>query len=302
MLIPRDTFINGLRVCTKCKSPLPAKSFSVDTRNKVTGLQTWCKRCVTENRPVQLVPDFETKMCPKCDKDLPIGCFGPDKKSKYNLMSHCKQCYTNTSIARHNRLKGTAHYESIRRAEKLRRKYGITHADYDRMLLEQNGVCAICSGGCSKQQTILDVDHCQRTGKVRGLLCRQCNQLLGCMHDSVIDLNNAKNYLGRASEKVPVRTVKSVGGPKIYLKGMSWFEKDLRKRHGITEQDYNTLKSAQRGMCAICSSKSNLCVDHSHKTSIIRGLLCKLCNVAIGLANDNTKVLSSAAQYLQKSR
>ena len=82
----------------------------------------------------------------------------------------------------------------------LRRKYGITQADYDRMLAEQGGGCRIC-GRTAEQQTRysawLHIDHCHETGRIRGLLCDQHNLLLGRFdHDPAL-LRRAADYLDR---------------------------------------------------------------------------------------------------------
>lgn len=58
------------------------------------------------------------------------------------------------------------------RNSKLKFKYGITSADYEKMLLRQGGVCAICR---KKFINNLHVDHNHKTGLVRGLLCLRCN-------------------------------------------------------------------------------------------------------------------------------
>lgn len=63
------------------------------------------------------------------------------------------------------------------REYELRNRYGITPEDYDRMLEEQGGVCAICEGACPTGRR-LAVDHDHETGRVRGLLCVNCNQRL----------------------------------------------------------------------------------------------------------------------------
>lgn len=57
------------------------------------------------------------------------------------------------------------------------KKFGLTIEKYDKMLHDQNGVCAICS--CAPNGTRLAVDHCHSTGAVRGLLCHTCNRHLG---------------------------------------------------------------------------------------------------------------------------
>lgn len=59
------------------------------------------------------------------------------------------------------------------------KKLGINENEYNEMFLKQNGVCAICSGKPDTQWKKLAVDHCHKTGKVRGLLCMVCNTMLG---------------------------------------------------------------------------------------------------------------------------
>lgn len=54
-------------------------------------------------------------------------------------------------------------------------------------------MCAICAITTSD---VLHVDHCHTTGKIRGLLCHQCNVLLGASKDSITTLQNAIKYLG----------------------------------------------------------------------------------------------------------
>lgn len=65
----------------------------------------------------------------------------------------------------------------------LRSKYGITLAQYNEMLAEQGGVCAIChrpeSVHIAGKRIALSVDHNHETGAVRGLLCKGCNTFMG---------------------------------------------------------------------------------------------------------------------------
>lgn len=83
------------------------------------------------------------------------------------------------------------------RESKLKYKYGITQEDYDRMLEEQGGKCKICGIHQSEIKVRLGVDHCHRSGKVRGLLCSRCNNALGCLKDDPKLLEKAKQYLER---------------------------------------------------------------------------------------------------------
>lgn len=80
----------------------------------------------------------------------------------------------------------------------LKRHYGITRADYDRMAKAQNGRCAICGdkepGG---KFTLWLVDHCHTTKRVRGLLCHRCNMGLGYFKDDPERLRAALAYLAK---------------------------------------------------------------------------------------------------------
>lgn len=81
----------------------------------------------------------------------------------------------------------------------------------------------------------------------------------------------------------------------------------LKKKYGITSEDYDALLSRQDGKCAICGSTEsggygpNLHVDHNHDTGEIRGILCKSCNTGLGFFQDDAEMLKAAIQYLEKS-
>lgn len=71
------------------------------------------------------------------------------------------------------------------------RKYGLTKGEYDKMYNRQGGLCAICK----EWMQPANVDHCHDSGKVRGLLCRNCNTGLGAFRDSTRLLAHAMVYL-----------------------------------------------------------------------------------------------------------
>jgi hypothetical protein len=75
----------------------------------------------------------------------------------------------------------------------------------------------------------------------------------------------------------------------------------LLKLYGLTLADYNCLKAKQNNACAICNQVPTLLyVDHDHKTGKVRGLLCNLCNVAIGQLGESEARLLSAVDYLRR--
>lgn len=72
------------------------------------------------------------------------------------------------------------------------------------------------------------------------------------------------------------------------------------KRYGLTLGEYDGLLIAQRGKCAICAAEVPLCIDHCHESGQVRGLLCRECNLAIGLFADDAARLRAAAEYLEQ--
>lgn len=84
----------------------------------------------------------------------------------------------------------------------------------------------------------------------------------------------------------------------------------LRKKFGISLNEYNQMYLDQNSVCALCGRASyskhrsgkikSLAVDHCHKTKKVRGLLCDQCNRGLGLFKDDATVLTKAIEYLRK--
>jgi hypothetical protein len=81
---------------------------------------------------------------------------------------------------------------------RLKKKYGMTKEEWDRILKSQNFCCAICKSETSGTKRTWHVDHCHKTGKVRGLLCQRCNHLVGNAQDNIQLLMEAAMYLARS--------------------------------------------------------------------------------------------------------
>lgn len=85
----------------------------------------------------------------------------------------------------------------------LRKNYKMTLEEYQVLFEKQNGKCAICgSEGFAitrNQRQLVVIDHCHDTGKVRGLLCHNCNRALGLFKDKISNLENAIRYLEGAT-------------------------------------------------------------------------------------------------------
>ncbi len=82
------------------------------------------------------------------------------------------------------------------------RRYGITMQRYQQLLAEQGGGCALCGvvGRGWARGAGVHIDHCHKTGKVRGLLCGDCNTAIGRFGDDPAKLRRAAEYLERAIE------------------------------------------------------------------------------------------------------
>lgn len=83
----------------------------------------------------------------------------------------------------------------------------------------------------------------------------------------------------------------------------------LKKSYGLSLDDFQRLLESQGGGCAICGNKpehdvpkTRMVVDHCHATNKVRGILCDLCNTAIGKFQDDPDLLRSAIKYLEYAR
>jgi len=172
----------------------------------------------------------KAKICSKCKTEHPatLGYFGPDMRASDYLQSCCRSCkriadkkYRQTHNGRLAHNKGNRRYaktpkgkitgkqkerkyrktdkgkKTVRKIKRNARieSYGITVEQYDMMLLNQNGVCAIC--GRPELNRRLCIDHNHTTGEVRGLLCTSCNVFVGYLEKDDGLRQKAKEYLGK---------------------------------------------------------------------------------------------------------
>lgn len=109
----------------------------------------------------------------------------------------CRLAKNDAQNARNKKLSPEQH-----RNTNLKKCYGITLKDYDRMFEQQQGKCAIC--GCTESRTKRSkhfyVDHCHETGLIRGLLCGPCNTGIGNLGDDLGRLEQAVLYLKKYAE------------------------------------------------------------------------------------------------------
>lgn len=115
--------------------------------------------------------------------------YNREAQRKYRQSEKGQKAYRELLEARRN----DKDFRRRQRKSELVRLFNVTLDDYDAMLRRQDGKCAICVEAPTKHN--LSIDHDHHTGKVRGLLCGNCNRALGLFRDNVSRLRRAITYL-----------------------------------------------------------------------------------------------------------
>jgi hypothetical protein len=132
-----------------------------------------------------------TKICKKCEIEKPLQDFYTffDKWSgKHYYGARCKPCH------QEYRRESTTTPRN-RKAEKLQLRYGLTYEQWESIREAESFSCMICGITEDEMGKKLDVDHCHSSGKVRGVLCNPCNNVLGTAKDNIDILKAAITYL-----------------------------------------------------------------------------------------------------------
>lgn len=171
--------------CTCCKEYKNLDCFYKRKRGK-SKLKSTCIECDRINNIIYASLPLDqvglSKICTKCRENKDISEFPRDKYKKDGFSTQCKNC----------------HREYI-----FKKKYGISIKEYNEILKTQDDKCAICNRSqidnnihnLTRKPTFLPVDHCHKTGKIRGLLCGNCNVALGLFQDNPEILLKAITYL-----------------------------------------------------------------------------------------------------------
>lgn len=171
------------RRCSRCERHLPRTAFA-SNKSMPDGLQAYCRECSAEyyrqrqeakgkkvRERVSVPPGH--KRCPQCSEVRPHSEWERNKTSSDGWASYCREC----RAARN-------------RASYLKRRYGLTEAERDAMVAAQRGLCVICL-----KAPAVHVDHCHETGRVRGVLCFNCNSAIGKLGDDPDAVRRAAAYL-----------------------------------------------------------------------------------------------------------
>ena len=187
------------KFCRDCGAHRPVSDFSRNRRSR-DGFAFYCRvhlaersarsrdaRRVTpkKNRftPSEVVVPNDHKWCPDCGLVKPLEHFPRTPASRTGRATYCLPCHSERGRISREKAGGARTYH-------LTRRYGISAAEADLMLAEQGGVCAIC-----KAAPAAHVDHDHATGRVRALLCFNCNGGLGQFKDNPVALHAAAYYV-----------------------------------------------------------------------------------------------------------
>jgi len=213
-----------VKTCTQCGVEKPLEEYGRNTKSR-DGHRAECRKCIAARQRRRYVPSAKagatlTKTCAQCGTvfsyiyrsgrertfcgDLCKHRAMDDLKAARGLVVERRCACGSTDVARVGKPVCPACKVDRRDPEKARakerrrtlRRYGLSEEDWNRMLLQQEGRCAICRtdrpGGRGE---LWHIDHCHVTNRVRGLLCHNCNVGIGNFHDDPQLLLAAAKYI-----------------------------------------------------------------------------------------------------------
>lgn len=150
------------------------------------------------------------KTCTRCGESRPVADYRHSDQTRDGLGIYCKPCRKLFGQEKYERLKldpvkferRRAYLKEHHRRQHLQRRYGLSLEAYEEMLCRQDGRCAGCGADAAGRSLAVDHDHscCPATGWscgkcLRGLLCTNCNSILGMAEDDVDRLMALVSYL-----------------------------------------------------------------------------------------------------------
>lgn len=173
-----------------------------------------------------IIENPQMKLCPRCKNVLSKRQFFSENTSKDGVSFACRRCESkrkkearlnNPELVEKHRANGRRWYKNNKehknaqnkawkennpnkfREGNLKSRFGITIQDFNNQLVVQKNRCAVCGIHADELTYYLSVDHCHKTGALRGLLCKKCNLGLGHFNDDIKILKAAVFYLEQCS-------------------------------------------------------------------------------------------------------
>lgn len=198
------------KVCTVCNEEKNTQEFHAN-KGSTSGRRSACRVCTNQKLTKSLEAEGRLgkwaaaelrrqglKRCPKCMDIKPFADFSSVKIRLDGCKDRCRACdrIQRNSLTPEEDLR----VKERNKCNRLRRRFGVSLVEYRRMSKEQKDLCAICENPEKTKNRSLAVDHCHRTGKIRGLLCTSCNPAIGALGDSPELLRKAAAYIEKHAE------------------------------------------------------------------------------------------------------
>lgn len=176
----------------------------------------------------------------------------------------------------------------------------------------RNAICKRCRSDTSKNKTH---DYAGTSNKIKS--CTSCGRRKKLSTGFYRHKDTPDGYYTKCKDchKIRVKAWATKNPELLAAKARKWREankeklrrqrqaRDLEKKYGLTAAQYDALVAGCSGCCQICGkTPKRLVVDHCHDTGAVRGLLCSVCNIGLGMLCDDVAVLRNAVKYLLQRR
>lgn len=138
-----------------------------------------------------------------------------ENKKTYKGKSRCIKCDYITRDKLFSLWKKEGVFSKILRTRRLKSRYGLTDRAFMDLFKSQGRKCAICKGKTHKANNWV-VDHCHKTGGIRGILCGTCNTGIGHLNDNLETVKEAAIYLEKYARSTKCTTTTNVLEGMIY--------------------------------------------------------------------------------------
>lgn len=184
-----------MKTCSKCRVSKDETHFCKRTVNK-DGLQGTCRECSRAKDQKRYWENPEKRRA----SALEYYWENREEVLKNKQEDHKNNPEKRRATSRKHYLKNPGRY----RERNLESAFGLSLEGYGKMVSDQNGVCAICNSPPAPGK-ILCVDHNHATGKLRGLLCTNCNTALGLLKESPATAESLIRYIKKHASGDPLK-------------------------------------------------------------------------------------------------